>query len=199
MADDADAAGQLTAAAEQDSDEAEADQPMAVDAEPPPGHRPPSIRWAVVAGVVFVVALGGLFGWLGWQAYEARQAQQQREMFLQTGRQAAINLTTINAAEADADVQRVLASAAGTFHDDFAARAPAFVEVVKKAQSKTEGTVTAAALESESPDGARVMVAVSVKTSYAGAPEQQPRLWRMRIDVQKADDVAKVTNVVFVP
>jgi Mce-associated membrane protein len=197
LADDADATGQLTAAAEEGYDEPE--QPIVGDSEVLARQRVPSMRLAVGAGVILLVALGGLFGWLGWHAREARQAQQQREIFLQTGRQAAINLTTINAAEADADVQRVLASAAGTFHDDFAARAPAFVEVVKKAQSKTEGTVTAAALESESPDRARVMVAVSVKTSYAGAPEQQPRLWRMRIDVQKADDVAKVTNVVFVP
>jgi Mce-associated membrane protein len=195
LADDANAAGQLSTAPEHGY----AERRTVGDPEVLARQRVPSIRWAVVAGLIFAVALGGLTGWLGWQARENRQAQQQREIFLQTGRQAAINLTTIDAAEVDADVQRVLASAAGTFHDDFAARAPVFVEVVKKAQSKTEGTVTAAALESESPDRARVMVAVSVKTSYAGAPEQQPRLWRMRIDVEKADDLAKVTNVVFVP
>jgi Mce-associated membrane protein len=196
LADDANAAGQLSTAPEHGYD---AERRTVGDPEVLARQRVPSIRRAVVAGLIFAVALGGLTGWLGWQARENRQAQQQREIFLQTGRQAAINLTTIDAAEVDADVQRVLASAAGTFHDDFAARAPVFVEVVKKAQSKTEGTVTAAALESESPDRARVMVAVSVKTSYAGAPEQQPRLWRMRIDVEKADDLAKVTNVVFVP
>jgi Mce-associated membrane protein len=195
LADDANAAGQLSTAPEHGY----AERRTVGDPEVLARQRVPSIRWAVVAGLIFAVALGGLTGWLGWQARENRQAQQQREIFLQTGRQAAINLTTIDASEVDADVQRVLASAAGTFHDDFAARAPVFVEVVKKAQSKTEGTVTAAALESESPDRARVMVAVSVKTSYAGAPEQQPRLWRMRIDVEKADDLAKVTNVVFVP
>ena len=115
------------------------------------------------------------------------------------GRQAALNLTTISADEADTDVARVLDSATGTFHDDWAQRAPAFVEVVKKAQSRSTGTVTAAGLESETSDRARLLVAVSVKTTNAGAPEQQPRAWRMRIDVQKVGDDAKVANVEFVP
>jgi Mce-associated membrane protein len=39
---------------------------------------------------------------------------------------------------------------------------------------------------------------VAVKTSNAGAPEQDPRAWRMRITVQKDGDQAKVSNVEFV-
>jgi Mce-associated membrane protein len=38
-----------------------------------------------------------------------------------------------------------------------------------------------------------------VNTTNAGAPEQQPRSWRMRISVEKVGDDAKVSNVVFVP
>ena len=44
-----------------------------------------------------------------------------------------------------------------------------------------------------------MLVAVTVNTSNAGAPEQQPRAWRMRITVQKVGDEAKVSNVEFVP
>jgi Mce-associated membrane protein len=148
---------------------------------------------------VIVVAVGGLFGWQAYRAHDARQAQDQRDLFLQVGRQAALNLTTISSNSADADVQRVLDSSIGSFHDDFQQRAPAFIDVVKKALSNTAGSVTAAALESETPDKAQVLVAVSVKTSNAGAPEQQPRAWRMRITVQKVPDGAKVADVVFVP
>jgi Mce-associated membrane protein len=71
--------------------------------------------------------------------------------------------------------------------------------VVKQAQSKSVGTVTAAGLESASADQAEVLVAVSVKTSNAGAADNQPRAWRMRISVQKIGDQAKVSNVEFVP
>jgi Mce-associated membrane protein len=44
-----------------------------------------------------------------------------------------------------------------------------------------------------------VLVAVSVKTSNAGAPQQDPRGWRMRLSVQKVGDEAKISNVAFVP
>jgi Mce-associated membrane protein len=96
-------------------------------------------------------------------------------------------------------VQRILDSATGTFYDDFQKRAGPFVEVVKQAKSKSVGTVTEAGLESDTGTEAEVLVAVAVKTSNAGAAEQQPRLWRMRITVQKMGDDVKVSNVEFVP
>lgn len=157
------------------------------------------VRLAAVVGVVAVLALGGLVGWLGFSAYKAHNAEQQRELFLQVGRQGALNLTTIDWQHADQDVQRVLDSATGTFYDDFQKRAQPFIEVVKQAQSKSVGSIGEAGLESVNGDTAQVLVAVTVQTSNAGAPEQDPRAWRMRITVQKVDDGAKVADVKFVP
>jgi Mce-associated membrane protein len=162
-------------------------------------QRSPSLRRPLALGAVILIALGGLFAWLGYRAIETRQAAHQRDLFLQVGRQAALDLTTISAANADTDVARILDSSTGTFHDDWAQRAPAFVEVVKKAQSKSEGSVTAAGLESVESDRARVLVAVAVKSTTVDAPEQKPRAWRMRIDVQRVGDGTKVANVEFVP
>ena len=167
--------------------------------EEPAKPRMSHVRLAMIAGLVLVLALGGLTGWLGFRAYESRQAAEQRNLFLQVGRQGALNLTSINWENADADVQRILDSATGTFYDDFQQRAQPFIEVVKQAQSKSEGTIAEAGLESESDNGAEVLVAVTVKSSNAGAPEQQPRAWRMRLTVEKVDDQAKVSNVEFVP
>ena len=110
-----------------------------------------------------------------------------------------MNLTTIDWQEADSDIQRILDSATGTFYDDFQKRSQPFVQVVKQAQSKSVGTVTEAGLETESGDQAQVLVAVSVKTTNLGAVEQEPRAWRMRIDVQKVGNEAKVSDVQFVP
>ncbi len=39
---------------------------------------------------------------------------------------------------------------------------------------------------------------MSVKMSNAGAAEQDPRVWRMRIGVQQSGDSAKVNDVQFV-
>ncbi len=156
------------------------------------------VRLATILGLVAVVALAGLCGWLGFRAYESRKAADERNLFLQVGRQAALNLTTIDFEHADEDVQRVLDSSTGTFYDDFQARAQPFKEVVKQAKSKSVGTIAEAGVESVTEDGAEVLVAVTVKTSNAGAAEQEPRAWRMRITVQKVDDEAKVANVRFV-
>jgi Mce-associated membrane protein len=175
-------------------DEEVADE-EAAPAKPPMSH----VRLATIAGLVAVVALAALTGWLGYRTYQSHQAEEERNLFLQVGRQGALNLTSIDWQQADANVQRILDSATGTFYDDFQKRAQPFVEVVKQARSKSVGTISEAGLESESDNGAQVLVAVTVKTSNAGAPEQQPRAWRMRISVQKVGDEAKVSNVEFVP
>jgi Mce-associated membrane protein len=179
---------------EGDEDSADYDE-EAAPAKPRMSH----LRLATIVGLVLVVALAGLTGWLGFRTYQSHQAQEERNLFLQVGRQGALNLTTIDWQQADANVQRILDSATGTFYDDFQKRAGPFVEVVKQAQSKSVGAIAEAGLESESDNGAQVLVAVTVKTSNAGAPEQAPRAWRMRISVQKVGDEAKVSNVEFVP
>jgi len=38
-----------------------------------------------------------------------------------------------------------------------------------------------------------------VNTSNVGAPQQEPRAWRMRLTVTKVGEEAKVSNVEFVP
>jgi Mce-associated membrane protein len=171
------------------------------DGEPtPPSRKPmaPSLR-VTLFGVAMVVVLAGLVGWLGFRAHQSQQVQAQRSQFLQVARQGALNLTTIDWQHAEADVHRILDGATGEFYDDFAKRSQPFIEVLKKAQAKTVGTITEAGLESQTADSARALVAVSVQTSNAGEPEEVPRAWRMRIDVQKVGDQVKVSNVGFVP
>jgi len=157
------------------------------------------IQLASIVGLVVVLALGGLVGWLSFRAYQSHQLDTQRKVFLQVGRQGALNLTTIDYQHVDDDVKRILDSATGKFYDDFQQRSQPFTEVVKQVKSKSVGTVTEAGLESESKDEAQVLVAVAVNTTVEGQPEQQPRAWRMRILVQKVGEDTKVSNVEFVP
>jgi Mce-associated membrane protein len=155
---------------------------------------------ALIIALVVVLALGGVVGWLGYRAYAAKQDDHLRELIVSVGRQGAINLTTIHFDEADKDVQRILDSATDAFYDDFAKRSQPFIEVVKQAQSKSDGQVTEAGLESLTGTEGQVLVAVTVTTSNAGAPNQPPRSWRMRLTVKKTgDDQAKVSKVEFVP
>ena len=179
-----------------------------IDAEDDAGHdtkkRVPkwvsSIPRPIAVGVAIIVALLGLGGWLGFRVHQDDQMQAQRNLYVQVARQTAINLTTIDYSEVDADIKRVLDSATGAFHDEFQNRSQPFVEVVKKVQSKSEGNIAEAGLLSYTKDQAQVLVAVAVKTSMAAAPaDQEPRRWRMRLTDDKTGDSAKVSNVEFVP
>jgi len=205
---DSGAEGRLAAetGAESESEVEAEDYDDAVDDavdEAGPARAPMShVKLALIAGLVAVVALTGLTGWLGFRAYQSNQTEAERDLFLQVGRQGALNLTTIDWQNADGDVQRILDSATGVFYDDFQQRAQPFAEVVKQAQSTSVGTIVEAGMVQPAGDNdnqAQVLVAVNVDTTTAGAPEQEPRAWRMRITVEKMGDQAKVSKVEFVP
>ena len=153
---------------------------------------------AIVVGLAIVAALAALAGWLGFRDYQAHQWQAERSQFLEAARQGATNLTTIDWQQADRDMQRILDGATGQFYDEFAKHSQPFLDVVKKTKSTTVGTVTEAGLESQSVQGAQVLVAVTVTTSNAGAPQPDPHGWRLRVAVQRVGDQAKVSNVEFV-
>ncbi|BBZ22697.1 Mce associated membrane protein [Mycolicibacter hiberniae] len=155
-------------------------------------------RRVTAAASLAVAALTGAVGWLGYRDHQIHQAQEQRESYVQVARQAAINLTTISYAQADADVQRIIDSTTGEFREDFTQRSRPFLDVVRQAQSESEGTVTEAGLESVDGDRADVLLAVSVRTTIAGTVQPEPRHWRMRISLQRTDDGPKVSNIGFV-
>jgi Mce-associated membrane protein len=168
-------------------------------------RRPPWIRsdattLGLLVGVLIVCVLAGLVGWLGVTAYQAHSAQQQRQLFLQAGRQGALNLTTIRYADVDSDVQRVLDASTGKFYDEFKSHTTEFAAAVRQAKSSSTGDVSEAGIESVDGDTARVLVTVAVRTATVEGQSQEPRYWRMRVVVKKVDQsAAKVADVEFVP
>lgn len=189
MAIDADTPGELSEPIDYDAAEESVRSPR---------RAPSPLLLAGIAGLIAVITLGSLSVWLGFRANASQQSKSERELYLQVAKQGALNLTTIDYRHADADIQRILDSATGQFHDDFSKRVKPFVDVVQKGKSTSTGTVTEAGLESVDGDQAQAIVAVSVKTAVAGAPEEQPRSWRMRLTVQKSGQDLKISNVGFV-
>ncbi|MGB8795216.1 MAG: mammalian cell entry protein [Mycobacterium sp.] len=156
-------------------------------------------RMALVAGLIVGVMLAGLVGWLGFRAYEAHNLDTQRNLFVQAASQGAANLLTVDYQHADADAQRILNSATGKFYDSFSRRKQSYIDNAKRTRSQLVGTVTDAGLETRNGDQGRVLVAVTVKSSDPAQTHQEPHFWRIRVTVQKTGDVAKVSDVVFVP
>lgn len=193
--DDIDAAEVENADAESEAAESDIDLSGRPDqANPSPG----APRRALVFGLVVVVVLATLLCWFGFRAHQGQQTQAARTAFLQVARQGALNLTTIDWRHADADVRRILDGATGEFYNDFGKRSQPFIEVLQQAKASTVGTITEAGLESLTGDTAQVLVAVSVQTSNAGEADPVPRVWRMRITVQRVGNQVKVSNVGFV-
>lgn len=188
----------------QSAPEAQASEPEAevveeaAEASAPKRRGFPRGPTAGLVGVALVVALAALTGWLGYNFYQVHHEQQRRAMFVDTARQGATNLTSIDWEHAEDDIQRVLDTSAGKFYDDFEKRSKSFLEVVKQIKSKSVGTVTSSGLESYSDDRADVLVSVTVRSTNAGVPEQTPQVWRMVLTVQDIEGKAKVSNVEFI-
>ena len=152
---------------------------------------------ALAFGLLTLTALAGLIGYLGFHTYGAAHNQDQHAAFLEAGRESAARLTTISPDQVETEVEQILASSTGLFYEDFQQRSPSLIEMVQQAQAKTEGTVVEAGLEEIRDNGADVLVAVSVKTTLAGA-EAPTRVWRMRIGIERVDETEKVSHVEYV-
>ncbi len=159
---------------------------------------PQPMRRGLLVGIGLVASLAGLCGWLGFGARQGHHDDQLRALLVHAAKQGAINLTTIDHGHAESDVQRIIDSSTGQFREDFQLRSAPFIDVVKKAQSTSVGTVTEAGLEQLDGQRGQVLVAVTVKTISNGKAEEQPRYWRMRMTVDQQADGAKISNVEFV-
>lgn len=145
---------------------------------------------ALVAGQIVVIVLAGLAGWLSFRVYEDHEAEERRELFVQAAREVAVDLTTIDYAHPDADVQRIVDSATGSFANSFSTHWWPILE-----RSKLVGTVSDVGLESQTGDVGRVLVAMTVRASKPAQAQQEPQLWRMRVTVQKVGDRGKISAV----
>ena len=156
-------------------------------------------RVALIAGVLVVAMLAAMTGWLGFRQSSITPDRRDASRIPSGSSSGRRKPDHDRLATRGRRCPRILDTATGTFHENFAKRAQPFIDVVKQAQSKSEGTVVSAGLESVTADAAQVLVAMNVKTTNLGSQETAPRAWRMRIDVQKKGNDMKVSDVEFVP
>lgn len=152
----------------------------------------------LVVGVAAATALTILVGWLGARAYQAHDVNAQRDRFVAVARQEAVNITTIDYRHAEADVQRVLDLATGSFYASFSRSSPDLIDTVKQEESKAVGTATEAGLASKTGNQAQVLVAVSVRSNHLGGLDKPPKQLRMRVMLQKTHNQVKVADVEIV-
>ena len=118
--------------------------------------------------------------------------------FVAGAKQGIVNMISLDFNRAKEDVQRVLDSSTGQFRDDFQQRAKDFVSVVEQSKVVTQGTVTAAALESMDEHSASVLVSATSRITNSAGAKDEPRMWRLRVTVNEEGGQYKMSKVDFV-
>ncbi|MGH3932508.1 MAG: hypothetical protein ACRDTF_21325 [Pseudonocardiaceae bacterium] len=158
-------------------------------------------RWSLsvligLTAVALVVILLGLF--FGWRLIQADREEARREVVVQTARQAADNLTTIDYRTADRDVQQLLDGSTDEFAVQFGISGPAFLEVVKQTKLVSTSEITSAGIERVDERSARVLLAVKALVRDAATPQGTPRNYRMGMELVFTDGRWLVSSVEFI-
>jgi Mce-associated membrane protein len=157
---------------------------------------------AVGLGITGVVAAGllGLTGYLLWQYKAMAEQRHSAAEFAAAARQDVINLMSIDYNTADDSVKRVLDGSTGRFRTNFADTADDFVKALKDEKIITKATVNDAAVESMTGDSAVVLVSATSRREGPQAPkdQQEPRLWRIVVSLERDGGQIKMSGVEFV-
>lgn len=170
-----------------------ADGPAAT---PVPGGRSRRMAAIVLATAVLAGLAGAALVGAGLLA-DRRQVEHERAA-VAAAREAVTNLTTISARDAERDLDRLLASTTGSFHEEFARSREAFLAAVHEGRVTTTGEVGEAGFERWDGDGARVLVAARAEIR-SGDQEQESRGYRLAVGVQEVDGRWMASSIDFVP
>lgn len=125
--------------------------------------------------------------------------QRQSAEYAAAGRQSVVTLMSLDYNKAQEDVQRIIDNSIGQFKDDFQNQSADFVKVAQESKVTTEVTVNSVAVESISDDSAVVLVAASSRVTNSAGANQEPRSWRLSVNLQRDGGQIKMSKVEFVP
>ncbi|WP_051020230.1 hypothetical protein [Nocardia araoensis] len=171
----------------------------ATPAEPAESERRgvPRILAAAAAALLVVALVAGAVVSV-FAMHAAHERDERRAEYVDTAKQAIVNLTTIRADTAKQDIDRILALASGEFKTEFDGRVDPFTSIVQQAKVVSSGEIVEAALESDDDRSGRVLVAAKQTLTNAGQAEPQTRYYRFRVTVSRGDSGLTVSNVEFV-
>ena len=156
----------------------------------------------IAAAAVVILAIIGLLGVTADMVWQHRNAETQRHRvaeFSAAARQGVVNLMSMDFNQAKESVQRVIDDSTGKFKSNFQDGAEDLIKAMTDAKVVTKVTVNDTAVESMDKDSATVLVAATSQRTGPDAPkeDQQPRVWRVVISLQREGDQLKVSDVEF--
>lgn len=115
------------------------------------------------------------------------------------GRQSVVTLMSLDFNKAQEDVQRIIDNATGQFKTDFQNQAADFIKVAQDSKVVTDVTVNSTAVESMDEKTAVVLVAATSRVSNSAGAKQEPRAWRLAVNLERDNGQIKMAKVEFVP
>lgn len=193
--------GKLKAATEAGGTTVEEPAGLTQSIEPPP--RPPSVLLqtvAVAATTLVTAGLLGTTGYMAWQHHRAAQHRQSAAEFAAAARQDVVNLMSMDYTKAEESVQRVLDGSTGKFRANFDDTSDEFIKALQNEKILTTATVNDAAVDSMTADSAVVLVSATSQRQGKQAPkeQQQPRVWRLVLTLQREGGQIKMSGVEFI-
>ena len=172
----------------------------AVEAEPPTAPQSPRRLIGAVIAALTTVAFLAATGYMLFTHQEKNRQRQQIAEYAAAARQGVINLMSIDYATADESVKRVIDGSTGRFRANFEETADDFVKALKDEKIVTKATVNDAAVESLTGDSAVVLISATSRREGQQAPkdQQEPRLWRIVLTLQRDGGQIKMSGVEFV-
>jgi Mce-associated membrane protein len=134
-----------------------------------------------------------------WNHRQVQAEQQRRAEFAAAARQGVVTLMSLDYNKAKEDVQRIIDSSTGEFKSDFQSTSTDFIQVATDSKAITETNVTATAVESMTADTATVLVAATSRVTNAAGAKQEPRAWRLSVNLARDGGQLKLAKVEFVP
>ena len=138
-------------------------------------------------------------GHMIWQHRRAVHEQQLTAEYAAAGRQSVVTLMSLDFNKAQEDVNRILDNSTGTFRDDFKNQAAIFAKEAQDSKVVAEVTVNFVAVESMTKDSATVLVSATSRVTNAAGAKQEPRSWRLSVNLQREGGRVKMAKVEFVP
>jgi Mce-associated membrane protein len=158
---------------------------------------------AAVLAAVIAVAATAVLTFVSVLMYNNHRQQvaddQRRAEYSAAARQSVVTLMSLDFNKAKEDVQRIIDNATGTFKDDFKNQADDFIKVAQDSKVITEVTVNATGVESMTDDTAVVLVSASSRVTNSAGAKQEPRSWRLSVNLRREGGQIKMEKVEFVP
>lgn len=173
---------------------------------PTPPAAPPAVAAPAAAtrsGVLVVLALlcvllAVVAVVLGVRLRGYAQTEDARSDALRAARQSALNLTTIDVAQFDEAVQRVLEGATGDFRQEFEDNSENLEKLLTENEVDADGSVISAGLVRSDRSNATALVVVDSTVRNTAVPEGRLNTYRMQIDVERVDGRWLTSSLRFV-